>query len=69
MALAITSPVYWCYLAVTIAWICFLIGVGSPDKFIDYFWLWFLFRNMSPYFWAALGVVMAVGMSILGASW
>jgi hypothetical protein len=41
----------------------------SPDRFIDYDWLWFLFRHISPYFWAALGVALAVGMSILGAAW
>jgi hypothetical protein len=65
----LTAPVYWLYLPVTIAWSCFLIGVGDPGRFIDYPWLWFLFRHMSPHFWAAFGVVLAVGMSILGASW
>lgn len=69
MGLSITSPVYWFYLPVAITWACFLIGVGSPDRFIDYPWLWFLFRHITPYFWAALGVAMAVGMSILGAAW
>ncbi|KXZ52829.1 hypothetical protein GPECTOR_8g212 [Gonium pectorale] len=65
----LTHPVMWFYIPVTIAWVCFLISVGSPSRFIDYDWLWFLFRNMSPYFWAALGVALAVGMSILGAAW
>lgn len=67
--LAITSPVYWFYLPTTIAWTVFIIAVGSPDRFIDYDWLWLLFRSMSPYFWSALGVALCVGMSILGASW
>jgi hypothetical protein len=65
----LTSPVVWFYIPVTISWVCFLIGVGSPERFIDYDWLWFLFRHISPYFWAALGVALAVGMSILGAAW
>lgn len=69
MALSITSPVYWFYIPVTLAWICFIISVGDPNRFIDYNWLWFLFRHMSPYFWSALGVAFAVGMSILGAAW
>lgn len=69
MALAITSPVYWFYLPVTISWVVFTIAVGSPDRFIDYDWLWLLFRSISPYFWSAMGVALCVGMSILGASW
>ena len=69
MSISITNPVYWFYLPVSIAWICFMISVGSPDRFIDWDYLWFLFRNMTPYFWSALGVVLAVGMSILGAAW
>ncbi|GFR43767.1 hypothetical protein Agub_g4881 [Astrephomene gubernaculifera] len=65
----LTHPVVWFYIPCTLAWICFLISVGSPDRFIDYDWLWFLFRHISPYFWAALGVALCVGMSILGAAW
>ncbi|GIL71017.1 hypothetical protein Vretimale_4095 [Volvox reticuliferus] len=65
----LTHPVVWFYIPCAITWICFLISVGSPDRFIDYDWLWLLFRNMSPYFWSALGVALAVGMSILGAAW
>lgn len=65
----LAQPVYWFYLPVTIAWICFVISVGSPDRFIDYPWLWLLFRSISPYFWSALGVAFAVGFSILGAAW
>lgn len=69
MTVKLASPVYWFYLPLSIAWICFLIAVGDPNKFIDYNWLWFLFRNMSPYFWAAMGIALTVGMSILGAAW
>lgn len=65
----LTRPIVWFYLPVTITWICFVISVGNPQYFIDYNWLWLLFRSMSPYFWSALGVALAVGMSILGAAW
>lgn len=65
----LTHPVAWFYLPVTIAWVCFIIAVGSPDRFIDYGWLWLLFRATSPYFWTAFGVAFAVGMSVLGAAW
>lgn len=65
----LSNPIYWAYLPITIAWGTFLIQVGDSNKFIDYNWLWFLFRHISPYFWAAMGVVLSVGMSILGASW
>lgn len=65
----LTHPVAWFYLPVTITWIVFLIAVGSPDRFIDYDWLWLLFRATSPYFWTTFGVAFAVGMSILGAAW
>lgn len=66
---SLANPVYWIYLPITISWICFLISVGSPTRFIDYDWLWLLFRSTSPYFWSAFGVAFAVGMSILGAAW
>jgi hypothetical protein len=65
----LTHPAYWLYLPTTIATVCFLIAVGSPNRFIDYAWLWLLFRATSPYFWSAYGVAFAVGMSILGAAW
>lgn len=65
----LTHPVSWFYLPITIAWIVFIIAVGSPDRFIDYAWLWLLFRATSPYFWTTFGVAFAVGMSILGAAW
>lgn len=68
-AMAITHPLYWFWLPTTITWIVFIIAVGNPAYFIDYNWLWLLFRNISPYFWAAFGVAFAVGFSILGAAW
>lgn len=65
----LARPAYWLWLPFTVASICFMIGVGSPDRFIDWPYLWMLFRYTNPYFWAAYGVVFAVGMSILGAAW
>lgn len=69
MASALQNPIHYLYLPVTIAWICFIINVGDPQYFIDWPYLWYLFRNISPYFWAQLGSALCVTMSILGASW
>jgi V-type H+-transporting ATPase 21kDa proteolipid subunit len=66
---SLMSPMYWLVIPYLVAVVCFCIQVGDPEKFIDYEWLWTLFQNISPYFWAAMGVVIAVAMSILGAAW
>ena len=39
---------------------------GSP---INWQYLFFLFKNISPYFWCTIGIGQCVGLSILGASW
>ena len=39
---------------------------GSP---INWAYLFFLFKNISPYFWCTIGIGQCVGLSILGASW
>ena len=36
---------------------------------IDWSYLGFLFLNISPYFWSAMGIAACVGLSILGAAW
>uniref|UniRef100_A0A7R9YV82 V-ATPase proteolipid subunit C-like domain-containing protein n=1 Tax=Chlamydomonas euryale TaxID=1486919 RepID=A0A7R9YV82_9CHLO len=66
---SLTHPVAWIYAPLALAWICFIISVGSPERFIDWDWLWLLFRSTSPYFWSAFGVAFSVGMSVLGAAW
>lgn len=62
-------PLFWTLTPLSIAIICFSISVGDSSRFIDWPYLWFLFRNISPYFWASLGVCLCVGTSILGAAW
>ncbi|KAK9830513.1 hypothetical protein WJX72_012156 [[Myrmecia] bisecta] len=45
-----------------------LLPVGSPGL-INWDYLFFLFKNISPYFWAATGIYLCVGLSVLGAAW
>jgi hypothetical protein len=63
------APIVWILSPILIAFACFCIQVGDPSKFIDYPWLWLLFRHINPYFWASIGVALALGMSIAGAAW
>jgi hypothetical protein len=67
--MALASAGFWLLAPFTVAAACFAISVGSPDRFIDWPYLWLLFRNISPYFYAVTGVALCVGTSILGAAW
>lgn len=66
---SMTGPLLWIVTPFLIASFCFCVSVGSPDRFIDWPYLWLLFRNISPYFWAVVGIAICVGTSILGAAW
>jgi hypothetical protein len=69
MAGPLLNPAVFILAPLSIATFCFLVSVGSPERFIDWPHLWLLFRNISPYFWAVTGIALCVGTSILGAAW
>lgn len=51
----------------------------SASIFASCWWFWYmpacygyyflLFRNISPYFWSAFGVVFSIALSVLGSAW
>ncbi len=43
--------------------------VLSRGQLINWDYLGFLFKQISPYFFACLGISLAVGLSIAGAAW
>jgi hypothetical protein len=69
MERTLLNPGVFLLAPLSIATFCFLVSVGDPKRFIDWPYLWLLFRNISPYFWAVTGVALCVGTSILGAAW
>jgi hypothetical protein len=52
---------------VTVIW--FFCRVGDREKPLDWDYVKALFRSISPYFWAAVGMYLAVSTSVLGAAW
>ena len=44
-------------------------GAAVVAPYINWTYLGFLFKNISPYFWSAMGIALCVGLSILGAAW
>jgi V-type H+-transporting ATPase proteolipid subunit len=50
--------------------ILFGLSASSGQKtFLDFAYLGFMFRQIDPYFWSALGVAFAIGLSVIGAAW
>jgi hypothetical protein len=41
----------------------------NRQQFLNYDYIWFLFKNISPYFWCSTGIALCVGLSIAGAAW
>ncbi len=46
-----------------------LSASGGQKVFLDLQYLGYNFRQIDPYFWSALGVAFAIGLSVLGAAW
>jgi hypothetical protein len=52
---------------ITATW--FFVRIGDRDKALDWEYIKALFRAVSPYFWASLGMYISISMSVLGAAW
>jgi hypothetical protein len=46
-----------------------LSASSGNGAFLDFAYLGYMFRQIDPYFWSALGVAFAIGLSVLGAAW
>jgi hypothetical protein len=52
---------------ITAVW--FMHRVGDREKALDWDYLSSLFTAISPYYWASMGIYVAIAGSILGAAW
>jgi hypothetical protein len=55
-----------------LAWLLIIFGISASSgsgAFLDFAYLGYLFKQIDPYFWAALGVAFAIGLSVIGAAW
>ena len=56
----------------TIGLIVTVWGISASTesgRFLDWVYLGFIFRQINPYFFAAVGIACAIGLSVLGAAW
>ena len=66
--LALISSVWTIGLIVTVYGVS-KSGPGGEEKLLDFKYLGFLFRQINPYMFAAMGIASAIGFSVLGAAW
>ena len=52
---------------ITMLW--FFNRVGDRNMLLDWEYIQALFRAISPFYWASMGIYMAIGASITGAAW
>jgi hypothetical protein len=52
-----------------IAAVWFTHRVGDREKGLDWNYLSALFTAISPYYWASMGIYVAIAGSIVGAAW
>jgi hypothetical protein len=45
------------------------LAAPSPTPLVDWAHLGLLFRHISPYYWASLGIGLCVGLSISELDW
>lgn len=63
------APLHWAFIPyfITVTW--FLFRVGDREIPLDWQYVKALFKGISPYFWAGLGIYTSIGASVLGAAW
>lgn len=53
--------------AIAVLW--FFNRVGDRTMLLDWEYIQALFRAISPFYWASMGIYLAIGASITGAAW